>query len=249
MCIRDRGDPIEAHALAAVLGEGRTEANPLVIGSVKSNLGHLESAAGIAGLIKAVLSLEKEEIPAHLHFHKLNPHIDWAGMPMQIPSTVQPWPRGRNRRIASVSAFGFSGTNAHVVLEEAPAASVRSAPERPLHLLALSGRCLLYTSVVSGYEEELGQVEQRLLQAGVRVKRLAVSHGFHSPQMAEIEEAWERKVAEVSFHKPQLEMISSVTGRAVRGEELSQASYWREQVRQPVRFAAAMEEVLSLIHI
>jgi acyl transferase domain-containing protein/NADPH:quinone reductase-like Zn-dependent oxidoreductase len=155
------GDPIEARALATVLGPGRTQANPLIVGSVKTNLGHLEAAAGIAGLIKTVLSLEKEEIPPHLHFRAMNPLIDWCGMPVQIPSTVQPWLRGKKRRVAGVSAFGFSGTNAHMVLEEAPAVSesasaVSDNMARPLHLLALSARS----------ETALEQLVQRYLTLG-----------------------------------------------------------------------------------
>ena len=133
------GDPIEAHALAAVLGPGRTKENPLVVGSVKTNLGHLESAAGVAGLIKVVLSLQHEQIPAHLHFQQMNPHIDWGGVPVEIPLTARPWTRGEKKRVAGVSAFGFSGTNAHVIVEEAPLREQRPPEiERPVHILALS---------------------------------------------------------------------------------------------------------------
>ncbi len=457
------GDPIEARALATVLGPGRSEASPLVVGSAKTNLGHLEGTAGVAGLIKTVLSLEHEEIPPHLHFREMNPYIDWCGMPVRIPGEVVPWPRSEKRRVAGVSAFGFSGTNAHILLEEAPAVAARPDVGRPLHLLALSARsqtalkqlteryaealsdpaadvadichtanagrahfeCRLtatgrsaaeikdaslaasgkrvrdregvravflfpgqgaqyagmakelfetqpafrqtleecaalvaphldvpllellwgarshlldqtvYTQpalfaveyavarlwqswgiqpavvlghsigeyvaaaiagvfsladglkliaararlmqavsgrggmltaetgeaeacaavaglghrvslaavngprsvVIAGYEEELGQVAERL--AGVQVKRLAVSHGFHSPQMAEMEEAFERIAGEIRYSRPQVELISSVTGRPVASEELSRAEYWRRQVRQPVRFAEA----------
>jgi len=87
------GDPIEAHALREVLGADRDAASPLVIGSVKTNTGHLESAAGIAGLIKVVLALENEWIPAHLPFHALNPHIEWRGSPVEIPINGRSWPR------------------------------------------------------------------------------------------------------------------------------------------------------------
>ena len=135
------GDPIEVRALGAVLGEGRPADRPLVIGSVKTNVGHLEAAAGVAGLIKVVLSLQHEEIPPHLHFSKLNPHISLAEIPATIPTAPTPWPAGSGRRIAGLSSFGFGGTNAHLVVEaapvvEAPAPSV----ERPLHLLALSAK-------------------------------------------------------------------------------------------------------------
>jgi acyl transferase domain-containing protein/NADPH:quinone reductase-like Zn-dependent oxidoreductase len=462
------GDPIEAHALASVLGRERGE-NPLVVGSVKTNLGHLEAAAGVAGLIKAVLCLQREGIPPHLHFKSMNPHIDWGGLRVEIPQQWKPWPRGERPRVAGVSAFGFSGTNAHVILEEAPLQS-RAARivERPLHLLALSGRneaaladlgqgyaevlaagredladichtanagrahfeCRLtavgqtaeemranllaalpgrrvrekdgvrpvflfsgqgtqylgmgrelygtqpvfrealeacasglqgelespllevlwggderrleqtvnaqpalfavgyalarlwqswgiqpaavlghsvgeYVAaciagvysledglrliaargrlmqgvggrggmlavrcseaqaqealdglegqvslgavngpssvVVSGYVEGLEEVERRLQSAGVAVQRLKVSHGFHSPQMREIEEAFGRVAARVQFAAPQLEVISSWKGQAVRGGELGNPEYWRKQVGAPVRFASGME--------
>jgi len=135
------GDPIEAHALGSALGAARAADNPLVVGSVKTNLGHLESAAGVAGLLKVVLALDKEEIPAQLHFHSMNPQLDWGGAPVEIAVKARPWLRGEKKRFGGVSAFGFSGTNAHVVLEEAPARKTGpSEPGRPLHLLALSAR-------------------------------------------------------------------------------------------------------------
>ena len=121
------GDPIEIHSLCAVLGEGRTAAQRLTVGSAKTNIGHLEAAAGIAGVIKVVLALQHQEIPPHLHFTRLNPHIDVAGVPLEIPVEARPWPVGPVRRIAGVSSFGFSGTNAHVILAEAPSAA---APDR-----------------------------------------------------------------------------------------------------------------------
>jgi acyl transferase domain-containing protein/SAM-dependent methyltransferase len=135
------GDPIEVGALGAVLGAGRAADRPLVIGSVKTNIGHLEAAAGLAGVVKVVLSLQRRDIPPHLHFKTGNPHIDWAAWPLQVPTAHQPWDAIGGRRLAGVSAFGFSGTNAHVILEEAPAtAPVAAVKDRPTHLLALSAR-------------------------------------------------------------------------------------------------------------
>jgi len=462
------GDPIEARALAAVLGPGRTAENPLVVGSVKTNLGHLESVSGVAGLIKVILSMQHEQIPPHLHFHQMNPHIDWGGMPVEIPVQGKPWRRGEKRRLAGVSSFGFSGTNAHVILEEAPVASARTAGmERPLHVLAVSARSeaalktlveqyveelgrtgaqlgdVCYTAnagraqfehrvcvsgssveeiqqklagalpgervrdrdgiravwlfpgqgaqyagmgkelyqtqplfrkamehcaevlqgewkesllevlwggsthlleqteytqpamfaveyalaqlwkswgiepmvvlghsvgeyvaacvagvygledgmklvatrarlmqavsgrgtmvaarcseervrealkgfeaqvsiaafnapgsvVISGYEKEVRQVEDRLASWGVGVQRLEVSHGFHSPQMREMEEEFEQAAEKVKYEGPRVEIISSVTGKQMGREEIS-AGYWRRQVREPVRFQQAME--------
>ena len=110
------GDPIEMNAAATVLGEGRKMEDPLLVGSVKTNLGHLEAAAGIAGIIKTVLSFQHGTIPRHLHFETPNPHIAWDRLPVKIVTENTPWPE-KERRIAGVSAFGMSGTNAHVVLE------------------------------------------------------------------------------------------------------------------------------------
>ncbi|MEO8804873.1 MAG: beta-ketoacyl synthase N-terminal-like domain-containing protein [Burkholderiaceae bacterium] len=135
------GDPIEVGALGAVLGEGRAADRPLPIGSVKTNIGHLEAAAGMAGVIKVVLALQRREIPPHLHFHTGNPHIDWASLAITVPTRVMPWAPIDGRRLAGVSSFGFSGTNAHVIIEEAPSLQATVQPqERALHLLALSAR-------------------------------------------------------------------------------------------------------------
>ena len=136
------GDPIELGALAAVLGAGRDAAQPLRVGSVKTNIGHLEAAAGLAGVAKVVLSLQRGQIPPHLHFTEGNPHIDW-NWPVQVPTKTTDWPEIDGRRLAGVSSFGFSGTNAHVILEAAPAPSLAAPPAgplRPAHVLALSAR-------------------------------------------------------------------------------------------------------------
>ncbi len=134
------GDPIELKALAAALGEGRSEQQPLMVGSVKTNIGHLEAAAGIAGLIKVVLAMQHQILPPHLHLTQLNPHIVTAKLPIKIPTSPTPW-SGQEKRLAGVSSFGFSGTNAHLVLEEAPIQELLPKEiERPVHLLTLSAK-------------------------------------------------------------------------------------------------------------
>ena len=117
------GDPIEVQALGAVLGAGRPPDRPLLIGSVKTNLGHLEAAAGMAGLLKVIVALQHREIPAHLHLRTPNPFIPWAELPVKVTTEHMPWEPLGGTRIAGTSSFGFSGTNAHVILEEAPAPS------------------------------------------------------------------------------------------------------------------------------
>ena len=96
-------------------------ARPLLVGSVKTNIGHLEAAAGIAGLIKAVLALRRGVIPANLHFHRANPKAAWNNLGAVVPVVPVPWPAGETPRIAGVSSFGFGGTNAHVIVAEPPA--------------------------------------------------------------------------------------------------------------------------------
>lgn len=135
------GDPIEVKSLKAVLMTGRTPDQPCWLGSVKTNTGHLEAAAGMVGLLKVVLSLQHREIPPHLNLEQLNPYISLEGTPFAIPTTLQPWTSETGHRFAGISSFGFGGTNAHVVLEEAPASETDSgAIEPPLHVLTLSAR-------------------------------------------------------------------------------------------------------------
>ncbi|WP_410621015.1 beta-ketoacyl synthase N-terminal-like domain-containing protein [Amycolatopsis sp. cmx-8-4] len=113
------GDPIEARSLGAVLGAGRVPERPLLIGSVKTNIAHAEAAAGIAGLIKVVLAMTHDELPPQLHFTAPSPHIPFDELRLRVVAEPTPWPRHAGRATAGVSAFGFGGTNAHVVVEEA----------------------------------------------------------------------------------------------------------------------------------
>jgi acyl-CoA synthetase (AMP-forming)/AMP-acid ligase II/3-oxoacyl-(acyl-carrier-protein) synthase/acyl carrier protein len=133
------GDPIEMQALAEVLGEGRAPEDRCLVGSVKTNIGHLEPAAGAAGLIKAALALWKREIPPQIHFQEINPRIAIDTMPLAIANERKPW-EGADERFAGCSSFGFAGTNAHVVLGGAPDREAPAGSDRPLHVAALSAR-------------------------------------------------------------------------------------------------------------
>ncbi|MEX7474229.1 type I polyketide synthase, partial [Mycobacterium adipatum] len=138
------GDPIEVQAAAAVLGKGRAADKPLLIGSAKTNIGHLEAAAGVAGVLKVVLALEHQELPKHLNFRNPSPHIPWDRIPVRVVDESAAWERSERPRVAGVSSFGFSGTNAHVILEEAPtvapAAAEDVADTRRFMVLPLSAR-------------------------------------------------------------------------------------------------------------
>ncbi len=124
------GDPIELAALGAVLAEGRGPDRPCALGSVKTNVGHLEAAAGVAGLIKTALALHHRAIPPSLHFSRPNPHVAYEDLPLRVQRDLDAWPDTGRPRLAGVSGFGFGGTNAHLVLEEAPASvDVRPVPD------------------------------------------------------------------------------------------------------------------------
>jgi acyl transferase domain-containing protein len=158
------GDPIEIEALREVFAADRTADSPLLVGSVKTNIGHLESAAGIAGLAKIIVALQHEQIPPHLNLRTVNPLLKLDETPLEIPTALHPWPQDVEPRRAGVSSFGFGGTNGHVILEEAPKEAAGSRqraagssevagleahylttslphyPDRSHHLLTLSAR-------------------------------------------------------------------------------------------------------------
>lgn len=134
------GDPIEIGALQTVF---KPRATPLYVGSVKTNIGHLEYAAGVAGLMKLVLALQHGLLPPNLHLQTPNPHIDWGATPVQVPTTVTPWPVAGDaqERIGGVSSFGFSGTNAHLIVAAAPTTETgKQLTERSTHLLTISAK-------------------------------------------------------------------------------------------------------------
>ena len=167
------GDPIEVNALRAVLSVGRGVDQPCWLGSVKGNVGHLEAAAGMAGLIKLLLCFEHGALPPQRHLRSANPLIQLEGSPFRINTALQPWPGPE--RWAGVSSFGFGGTNAHVVLTAPPVSSSEATPEegpepaadRPCHLLTLSARC----------PEALGALQRlharRLADPGLSPRQLA----------------------------------------------------------------------------
>jgi phthiocerol/phenolphthiocerol synthesis type-I polyketide synthase B len=168
------GDPIEARALGTVLGKGRPEQSPLLIGTAKSNLGHLEAAAGMAGLIKAVLAVQRASIPANLHFHNPNPHIPFGQLRLKVVTEQQNWPHTPHPRRAGVSSFGFGGTNAHAVIEQAPAAVPVLREADPA----------VTTLVVSGKTPEriastAGVLADWMAEAGAAVRLADVAHALN----------------------------------------------------------------------
>lgn len=170
------GDPIELAALNTVYGPGRSAQSKLKVGSIKTNIGHLEAAAGIAGFMKLVLSLQHGELPAHLHFRKPNPYVDWNALAIEVTDRAQGWQEAG--RLAGLSSFGFSGTNAHLVLGEAPRplqeVSRVAAPDflpaasvPPLLLLSAKSQEALQALVTSYVRDDVAERIQSLHWADI----------------------------------------------------------------------------------
>ncbi len=167
------GDQIESRALGSVVGADRPLDRLCHIGSAKSNIGHTESAAGVAGLIKTALALKHRHLPASIHIEQPNPNIPFADLGLAVQRTAGDWPRPHERLVAGVSSFGFGGTNAHAVLVEAPAADapVASSHSGP-YVLPISARS-------AGAVRELASAYQRALQSGTDVAALCASVAHH----------------------------------------------------------------------
>ncbi|MCC6172909.1 MAG: type I polyketide synthase [Gammaproteobacteria bacterium] len=174
------GDPIEVEALAATVGRADAGAGSCFLGSTKTNIGHLEGAAGVAGLMKAVLVLQHRSIPRNLHFTGLNPHISLGGTRLAIPHEPQEWPTNGTARVAGVSSFGWSGTNTHLVVEEAPQRAPADVDEDRACVLAVSARSqAALLALVERYRQllpQLGAGQLRAMCATSALRRAAHEH-------------------------------------------------------------------------
>ena len=163
------GDPLEVRALAESYGQDRALDQPLLIGSVKTNIGHLEAAAGIASVMKVVLAMQHQQIPAQLHFNTPTPHVDWASMPIQVVAENRQWPHYHDCNLAGVSSFGMSGTNAHIVIAQydavpqtamTPSETAIVTADRPLHILSIAAKSHnALQAFVKQYQHQLSQSE------------------------------------------------------------------------------------------
>ncbi len=193
------GDPIETQALGAALGRDRPTQQPLRIGSVKTNIGHLEGAAGIAGLLKAALAVHHRRIPPSLHFERPNPHIPFERLGLRVGSSLEPWPVDDEPARAGVSAFGWGGTNCHLVLEELPSprssllplsaaspAALETLARRFLELLSPSGPALELPELCLAAARELAGGEHRLALTGRTREELAAGLGTFLEQRSRL---------------------------------------------------------------
>ena len=210
------GDPIEVNAAAGVLGKERSHDQPLWIGSVKTNIGHLESAAGVSGLIKVVLSLQHQEIPGSLHLEQPNPKIDWQPW-LQVPQALTPWVASKGR-FAGVSSFGFTGTNAHVVLCEAPPLSTTQELEyeRPLHLLQLSAKNeLALGELAKSYREHLqGHPEEDLADICFSANSTRSSHNHRLVVIARNREQLQQKLDSFGTDSLRMDLVTGIVSNS-----------------------------------
>jgi acyl transferase domain-containing protein/acyl-CoA synthetase (AMP-forming)/AMP-acid ligase II/acyl carrier protein len=213
------GDPIEAMALGNVLGNDRAEGETCAIGSVKSNIGHLEAAAGIASLIKVALALKHREIPPSLHFRKPNPHIAFETLRLRVQQSLSPWPETDGAATAGVSSFGFGGTNAHVVLQAVPSRPPSSTGQQfavalLLPLSAHNGETL--RSLMQAYLEE----SRRSLEAvslGDLCYTASVRRTHHDHRAAVVFSSREDLVSRLESFVAGKNPASVATGRCLPG--------------------------------
>ncbi len=189
------GDPIEARALGNVLREGRPEGGTCAVGSVKTNIGHLEAAAGIAGIIKTALMLDGREIAQSLHYETPNPHISLERLPIRLQQKLVPWPAADTPQLAGVSSFGFGGTNVHLVMS-APALSRRDhvGDDRPCHILPLSARTASSLAALAASYAQVLQRSQDLHLADI-CYTAAVGRSHHAHRRAVVGESREEIIA------------------------------------------------------
>jgi myxalamid-type polyketide synthase MxaE and MxaD len=193
------GDPIEAGSLAAVLGQGRGPDFACVLGSVKSNLGHPEAAAGVAGVIKTALALSHGTIPPNLHFREWNPMLRSMDFPMRVYTEPGPWPDPHRRRIAGVSGFGFGGTNAHLVLEEAPASEPVRMAEGETCILPLSARSPeALRACAARYSEFLAAESVRRFSFPEMCRAASLHRSHHDYRLTLVARAPEQAAAELA---------------------------------------------------
>ena len=214
------GDPIEVNAASAAYCETRTQNNPLLIGSVKTNIGHLEAAAGMAGLIKVLLAIQKGSIPGQMNFETPNPHIPWDKIPVKVLTKETPWP-DPERRIAGVSAFGMSGTNAHVVVE-APASEFSTtspvqlnAPKSKQSVITLSAKSDdALAELADAYADSIAELDSDGLDAFSAQSNIRRSHFDH-------------RAAVIANNPNQVEQSLRTLSRGGTDEKLVAASFRR----------------------
>jgi polyene macrolide polyketide synthase len=255
------GDPIEAQALLATYGASRSKDRPLWLGSIKSNIGHTQAAAGVAGVIKMVLALQHGTLPRTLHAEKPSPHIDWSSGTVRLLSEPAPWQRNGTLRRAGVSAFGISGTNAHVIVEEAPATETAEVAASELIAQGQPAQLLPSTPILLS-----GRSESALRAQAERLREHLVAHPDIDLQdvaysLATTRSGFERRAALVARDREELlEALSALAKGSpapatVLGHDLGsgklvfvfpgQGSQWAEMARPMLETSTVFREQIE----
>ncbi len=217
------GDPIEARAIGTVLSSGRPSTEQCIISSVKTNIGHLEAAAGVAGLIKTALVLKHRQIPPHLHFHHPNPDIPFEELQLRVPTDLEDWPATDGPALAGINSFGFGGTNAHVVLQEAPAplpvsdenSNTGSGSGQP-YLLPLSARSAeALQTYARSYRDFLAGSAAQLRDIGYSA---ALRRSHHDHRMALVAHSKDEAMAQLDAFLATERCAGVVSGRVSLNE-------------------------------
>nr|2QO3_A Chain A, EryAII Erythromycin polyketide synthase modules 3 and 4 [Saccharopolyspora erythraea]2QO3_B Chain B, EryAII Erythromycin polyketide synthase modules 3 and 4 [Saccharopolyspora erythraea] len=227
------GDPIEANALLDTYGRDRDADRPLWLGSVKSNIGHTQAAAGVTGLLKVVLALRNGELPATLHVEEPTPHVDWSSGGVALLAGNQPWRRGERTRRAAVSAFGISGTNAHVIVEEAPEREHRETTAhdgRPVPLVVSARSTAALRAQAAQIAELLERPDADLAGVGLGLATTRARHEHRAAVVASTREEAVRGLREIAAGAATadavVEGVTEVDGRNVVFLFPGQGSQW-----------------------
>ncbi|WP_020497366.1 type I polyketide synthase [Sciscionella marina] len=249
------GDPIEAHALLATYGTARAADRPLFLGSVKSNVGHTQAAAGVAGVIKMVLALRNDLLPPTLHAEQPTSHVDWSSGALVLLTEAQPWPELDRPRRAAVSAFGISGTNAHVVLEQAPApapADAETGQPPGTVPLPLSGKTPEALRAQAARVRDLLRTEPgtRLVDLGFSLAQSRAGHEHRAVVLGAGRDSAERGLSALANGAADAEVFtgSVLDGKLAflfSGQGAQRIGMGRELYAHSPVFAAALDEVLA----
>ncbi len=254
------GDPIEMSAIVNVFGPDRMPDEKLFVGSVKSNFGHIEAGAGLLGLVKAALSIEHNVVFPTVHFKQLNPNIDLGHAPVEVPTFPQAWPERAVRRMAGVNSFGYSGTNAHAILQQAPIRTNTPAsekPDRPGELVLLSAKTQAsledladrWLEYLESTEDPLSDIAFTSVTGRAHLNhRIAIAASSREEVMDRLKAWREGRISKGLASGQTRFRIKTQVAFMFTGQGAQYAGMGRELYRKEARFAATIDEIAEIMN-